>query len=66
MRLTATLSQWVNVAESCVWEALSGGSNQLDQVVGQLREFFSWAKSGAVRSAKSEERDVPETLVACR
>lgn len=38
VRLTAALSQRTNVAESCVWEALSAGRNQLDQVVSQLRE----------------------------
>lgn len=41
VRLTAALSQRTSVAESCVWEALSAGSNQLDQVVSQIREFFS-------------------------
>lgn len=30
VRLTAALSQRTNVAESCVWEALSAGPNQLD------------------------------------
>jgi hypothetical protein len=39
--LTAALSQRTNVAELCVWEALSAGPNQLDQVVSQLRESFS-------------------------
>lgn len=41
VRLTATLSQRTSVAETCVWEALSAGPNQLDQVVSQIREFFS-------------------------
>lgn len=41
VRLTAALSQRTNVAEACVWEALSAGSNQLDRVVSQIRESFS-------------------------
>lgn len=45
VRLTAALSQRTNVAESCVWEALSAGPNQLDQVVSQLRESFSSAEA---------------------
>ena len=41
VRLTAALSQRANPAESCVWEDLSTGPNQLDQVVSQLRESLS-------------------------
>jgi hypothetical protein len=41
VRLTSALSQRANGAEPCVWEALSAGPNQLDQVVSQLRESFS-------------------------
>lgn len=41
VRLAAALSQRANVAESCVWEALSDGPNQLDQVVSQLHESLS-------------------------
>lgn len=41
VRLTAALSSGMKVAEPCVWEALSKGPNQLDQVVEQLQEFFS-------------------------
>jgi len=44
VRLTAALSQRTHVAESCVWEALSAGPNQLDQVVSQIRESFSSAE----------------------
>ncbi|MGO3153439.1 MAG: hypothetical protein ACTIJJ_12605 [Galactobacter sp.] len=43
--MTAALSQRTNVAESCVWEALSAGPNQLDQVLSQIREFFSSAEA---------------------
>lgn len=45
VRLTAALSQRANPAESCVWEDLSTGPNQLDQVVSQLRESFSSAEA---------------------
>lgn len=41
VRLTAALSTRMKGAESCVWEALSTGPNQLDQVVDQLRGSFS-------------------------
>lgn len=41
VRLTAALSRGMNVAGLCVWEALSTGPNQLDQIVDQLRESFS-------------------------
>lgn len=41
VRLTTALSQRTNVVESCAWETLSVGPNQLNQVVGQLRESFS-------------------------
>ncbi|MFC0582737.1 hypothetical protein [Micrococcoides hystricis] len=45
VRLTAALSQRTNVAETCVWVALSAGPNQLDQVISQLRESFSSAEA---------------------
>ena len=41
VRLTSALSPRMEVAESCVWEALSTGPNRLDQVVDQLRASFS-------------------------
>lgn len=41
VRLTAALSQRTSVGNSCVWEALSTGPNQLAQVVDQIRESFS-------------------------
>jgi hypothetical protein len=36
-RLAAVLSSDLEVAESCVWERLSAGPNQLDQLVNQLQ-----------------------------
>lgn len=51
VRLTAALSAQSDVAESCVWEALSTGPNQLDQVVNQLRESFSFS-DGAMLFAR--------------
>lgn len=41
VRLTAAISTRKNAADSCVWEDLSTGPNQLDQVVAQLRGSFS-------------------------
>ncbi|WGP04817.1 hypothetical protein QFE97_11955 [Bacillus subtilis] len=41
VRLTAALAERTNDAETCVWEDLSTGPNQLSQVVDQLRESFS-------------------------
>ncbi|MCC9205969.1 hypothetical protein [Arthrobacter sp. zg-Y769] len=41
VRLTAALSSQMEEAESCVWETLSTGKNQLEDVVKQLRGSFS-------------------------
>lgn len=41
VRLTAALLQRTNIADLSVWEALSTGHNQLDNVLRQIHEFFS-------------------------
>lgn len=56
VRLTAVVMSQTDDSTTCLWEALSNGTNQLDRLVGQLEESIS-SPNARLNFARSVLRD---------